>query len=550
MSTKCLSAQRIKNSQSASRSLLVRGRGACQIVLILMALVSTTRSQSAEEPLFGITFRNAAFEQRFVQTRTERDGIAKVILNSNVHGEQTTTTETRLRIFPDPGNIRFDVITTGNVTSETTSINREVTIDGVGRHHFEITKPFWFDGSSFLTQPGHGTIQANQFPRRVVSAVGAAMPLLSPLTDRIAWQQVSQRQAQINQAVAEDVAGDVLPKINRIADEEFARLSQQLARVRTQAEATLKDIPVRWVASSTVTTFSIAAVTQKKGFGQTAFNAPAVAMPPLAAGEEVAFTISESVATALLQKYVPGGLMLTDTQVKKAAKAWNSHGDEKWSVSSLLQLAGDLERYSGAKPSGFSIEMARVRPVAVRFDRGDVCIETAFQIVPAQGAPSGGMKLTFRMHGRGISADQWAVALQSVDMGDAEHSESISSNKAKQLGSQQGELRIPVEGDVASGDVASGEADAARPEITTVEAGTSWFTVVKSIAQSLVEKIPPATLPREFDMRKSLPGLPKLRLVRIESADGVLRAAFRLVDGPDSPIPLAEELQRPVTGAE
>ena len=237
--------------------------------------------------------------------------------------------------------------------------------------------------------------------------------------------------------------------------------------------------------------------------------------------------------------------MLTDTQVKKAAEAWNSHGDEKWSVSSLLQLAGDLERYSAAKPSGFSIEMARVRPVAVRFDRGDVCIETAFQIVPAQGAPSGGMKLTFRLHGRGISADQWAVALQSVDMGDAEHSESISSNESNQLGSQQLELRIPAEGDVASG-----EADAARPEITTVEAGTSWFTVVKSIAQSLVEKIPPATLPREFDMRKSLPGLPKLRLVRIESAAGVLRAAFRLVDGPDSPIPLAEELQLPVTGAE
>jgi len=45
-----------------------------------------------------------------------------------------------------------------------------------------------------------------------------------------------------------------------------------------------------------------------------------------------------------------------------------------------------------------------------------------------------------------------------------------------------------------------------------------------------LKQIPAATLPKEFDVPISLPGSPRIRLVRIESASGVLRAAFRPVD--------------------
>ncbi len=507
--------------------LWVCGQRACQGVLILTLLISTARAQPTEQPLFGVTIRNTTLEQRFAQTRTECDPVTKVILGSDVQGEQSTTTETRLRILPDAGNIRFDVINTGDVTSQTTSVNREVLIDGVGNHHFEITKPFWFDGSGFLTQPGYGTIQAKQSPRRVVSAMGAALPLLSPLSDRIAWEQVSRRQGQINQAVAEDLSCDVLPKVNRIIDEEFARLERQLASMRTQAEASLKDTPLRWVASSTDTTFSIAAISRRDGRVPTSLNAATVAMPLLNADEEVAFMMSESVATALLANHVPGGLMLTDTQVEKAAKAWNRNGDDKWSLVSLLQLVRDLESYSTSTPAAFSIEMAKVRPIAVRFDRGDICIETAFQIVPKLGAPSGGMKMSWRMRGRGVSADEWAIALDRVDVGDEGNSISIAGGASTQPESQPPELRIPIEGKMAPGEV-----DTNPPEVVTVKTGTPWISVVTNAAQSLVEQIPPATLPREFNLPITPADSSGVRLMRIESADGVLRAAFRMVDDP------------------
>ncbi len=59
------------------------------------------------------------------------------------------------------------------------------------------------------------------------------MPLLGPLSDRVAWNEVLRRTPQINQAVAEDVSRDVLPKINRLIDEDFASL-QKMSRQRSE----------------------------------------------------------------------------------------------------------------------------------------------------------------------------------------------------------------------------------------------------------------------------------------------------------------------------
>ena len=174
-------------------------------LLIMLLTLPQAVAQQPAQPFFGITIRNATLEQRLVRTRTDQEPVATNILGSDVQGQQTTTTETRLRIVPDAGSMRFDVVSTGNVSSQTTGINPQVMIDSTGKHHFEITKPFWFNGKTFLTKPGYGTIQASQAPQRVVSAVGSRMPLLRPLSDRVAWEQVTRRQAEINQAVAEDV---------------------------------------------------------------------------------------------------------------------------------------------------------------------------------------------------------------------------------------------------------------------------------------------------------------------------------------------------------
>jgi len=502
----------------------------------LLLLLSPADGLTAEESLFGITIRNTTVEQRLVRTRTEQEAVATIILNSDVQGQQTTTTETRLKVLPDQGSWRFDVVSIGDVSSQTTGVNRQTMIDSTGRHHFEITKPFWFDGRTFLTQPGHGTIQASQAPQRVVSAVGAAMPLLRPLSDRIAWEQVNRRQAEINQAVAADVSRTVLPKVDRIVDEEFAQLGRQLADIQAQVESNVAFAPVSWVARSSEASFSIVAVPQNLGILESGFNSLPVTVPQLADGEEIAFAISDEMATALLETFVPGGLMLTDTQVEQASKVWNQLGDERWSVTSLKRLYQEIENHASAEATIFSIQLAKVQPLAIRFDRGDVCVESSFQILPKIGTPSGWMKTTWRLRGRGVSENQWAVALQQIDVGDAQDSIPVAGTENPvSAPSDRPDLRIPSDttfelDDELSAPVPDAELEAVEPQVTTVESGTVWMSIVRNATKSLLTQIPAATLPKEFDVSTIVAGAPGIRLVRIESADGTLRAAFRLID--------------------
>lgn len=506
----------------------------CGALSILLLMVPAF-CQQTENSLCSLTVRNSTLEQRLVRTRTEQEAVATNILNSDVKGQQTTTTETRVRILPDSAGVRFEVLSIGDVSSQTTGVNPQAMIDSTGRHHFEITKPFWFNGRNFLTQPGHGTIQASQAPQRVVSAVGATMPLLRPLSDRIAWDQVNRRQAEINQAVAADVTRTVLPKVDRIVDEEFARIGQQITGMQLQVES-LIGMPVNWVARSSETSLSLVATANNTKPAKPALDVGSVSLPQLTNGEEIAFAVSEDIVTAMLERYVAGGLVLTDTQIEKASRAWNHVGDEKWSIPSLLQLARDIENETSAEPTMFSIQLAKVQPVVVRFDRGDVCIETAFQIIPKVGAASGWMKTTWRMRGQGLSDDQWSVAVHRVDVGAAEDSIPVTDLENHVPPTDVlPDLRIP------SGTTFAAEENAAAPEqqtyssaeesqVTTVDSGTVWMTIVKNATQSLLKQIPPATLPKEFDSPAVIPGSPKIRLMRIESAQGTLRAAFRLVD--------------------
>lgn len=513
----------------------------CGVLIVLLLTLREAVAQGTEEPLFGIAIRNSTLEQRLVQTRTEQEPVATNILNSDVRGQQTTTTETRLRILPNEGGMRFDVVSVGDISSRTTGVNPQVRIDSTGQHHFEITKPFWFNGTTFLTQPSYGTIKASQAPQCVVSAVGAAMPLLRPMSDRLAWEQVTRRQDEIDHAVAEDVTRAVLPKIDRIVDEEFAQLGRELAGLQANIASTLRTSRLSWVARSSETSFFIAAIPQGHGVAENGLtDSQSVNVPQLANDEEVAFTITDSVATALLEQYVPGGLVLTDAQVEKASKVWNNAGDEKWTLASLKRLFQEIERNASAEPRAFSIQLADVQPIAIRFDRGDVCIETSFQILPKDAAPGGWMKTTWRVRGSGISNDQWAVALHRVDVGNAEDSLPIADVPVHDPQSSSPELRIPLDMTFEPSD--SSEPVGFAPEsgtdeiqVTTVESGTAWMSVLKDATQSLLKQIPAATLPREIDAPISLPGSPRIRLVRIESAGGVLRAAFRLVDGVHQP---------------
>ncbi len=485
------------------------------------------------QPLFGLSVRNDVIEKRFKRTRNEQKAVSKLLMNSNVTGSQSTVTETTLRIVPDEKSLRFELQNSGDVTSQTTGFNQQATVDSVGNHHFEITKPMWFDGNTFLTLPAYGTIQASQTPQRVVSAAGAAMPLLGPLSDRVAWNEVMRRTPEINQVVAEDVSRDVLPKVNKIVDEDFAKLQEQWKTVQQRVNSTFRNTKLQWHARSTGDSISL--WTQDASLPRTTAVAP---VPNEAARfretEAVVLFISEATLSTLLDQYFPAGLKLTDTQLQNIQLDGNA---ESSGGSSAIQRAGDflskIARLPDSEPNLFTLEFAPKRPVEIRFVEGDVRLITTFQIHPKVGASSGWMTTSFNLRGKRFSDDEWAIAVRSVDVGEENET---TSEVASEINSPMMEpIRIPSADEFESTN--TGTSDQTDDAITTVEAGTAWIPIVRNAAKSISEKIPPVRLPLEFDSSDAIPGSPRFRLGKIDSANGMLRIGLRIVaDAPTSSV--------------
>jgi len=494
-------------------------------VAFLPLFVSQALSQSNEQPYFGVAIRKALVEQRFSRQRIEQEPVSTSLMNTSVTGMQSTVTETRLRFIPDQNLIRFELLNSGDVTSRTTGINRQAMVDSTGQHHFDVIKPMTFDGSRFLTLPCHGTIQASQMPNRVVSAAGAAVPLLSQVGDRVAWNEVMRRQPQINRAVAEDVSRDVLPKVDRAIDEDFAKLGKQWRALQQQTDAAFPDADLHWSARSTNSVIAVwTTPAHPTGFS----DVPSLSRTAtnIEDGEEIVLFVSENAVASLLRRSVPTGLKITDTQLQKLQLA--SQGSEEPSVSlaELMKLVNQLRSAKSEAAALFTLEFAPEKPLEVHFVEGDVRIITTFQIHQKLGASSGWMTTSFNLRGKGLPDDRWAVVVRSVDVGESSVSGSGIAADPDRTEETPASLAIPMEQD----NNGLPQDDPGEPAVTTIEAGTVWMTIVRNAAESLAEKLPPVTLPLEFDGSGIVPGSPRLRLSKIESAGGMLRVSLRIAD--------------------
>lgn len=489
-------------------------------VVIVMSAGQAAFGQEAPQNLFGVVVRNSVIEERFRRTRNEEEPVARMLLNTNVTGMQSTVTETSLRIMPDENSLKFELQSSGDVTSQTTGYNPQATVESVGNHHFDVTKPLWFDGSVFLTQPAYGTIYASQMPRRVQSTAGAAMPLLGRLTDSVAWNQVWRRTPEINRVVAADVSRDALPKIDRIVDADFAKLQRELKAMQQNVASVFRRKSLNWAARSGNDSVVMWARNNQTSPASGVASVPQEART-LRSEEAVAVFVSENAVNLLLSQYFPAGLKLTDTQLQKlqpAEKDKPANGQ-----FSLLQVADFLSAAAGAGPAEaglFTIEFAPQDPVQVRFANGDIRLVSTFQIHPKLGTSSGWMTTTFNMRGKRLSAEHWTIAVRNVEVG-----ESPSSAEEVAVGEYPiDQLTIPVTPE------AGGTTFTAEGPVTTVQAGTVWMPIVRNAAQSLAEKIPPVKLPLEFDGSEFVPESPAFRLGKIDSANGMLRIGLKVVE--------------------
>ena len=481
--------------------------------------------QSNEQPFFGVAIRKALIEHRFSRQRTEKEPVSTSLMNTTVTGTQSTVTETRLRFIPDQNLIRFELLNSGDVTSQTTGINRQAMVDSTGQHHFDVIKPMTFDGSRFLTLPCHGTIQASQMPNRVISAAGAGMPLLSQVGDRVAWNEVMRRQPQINRAVAEDVSRDVLPKVDSAIDEDFAKLGKQWRAIQRQTVTAFHDTELHWSARSTDSVIALwTSAAQPTGMSE--MSPQSSAATNIQDGEEIVVFVSENAVASLLRRNVPTGLKITDTQLQKLQPA--AHGSEEPSLSlaELMKLVNQVRSAKTEAAAMFTIEFAPEKPLEVRFVDGDVRIIATFQIHQTLGVSSGWMTTSFNLRGKSVPDDRWAVVVRSVDVGESSVSASGIAADPDRTEDSPAAQTIPMEPD----NIGLPQDDSGEPAVTKVEAGTVWMTIVRNAAESLAEKLPPVTLPLEFDGSGMIPGSPRLRLSKIESAGGMLRVSLRIAD--------------------
>ena len=142
------------------------------LTLLFSAVPGGIGSAAASDRWLSLSLRSARLQALVLDESAEQNPVRKRLLNSQVTGEQTTKTQTRLRIEPNSRPLKFELQTTGVVSSETTGLNARAIVDSSGQHRFEVLKPLWFDGTRFRTQKGYGVIQAFQWPQRVSSVVG------------------------------------------------------------------------------------------------------------------------------------------------------------------------------------------------------------------------------------------------------------------------------------------------------------------------------------------------------------------------------------------
>ena len=460
------------------------------------------------QPDVMVAIRSAFIERLVADTRTEEQPVSKSLLRSDVTGCQTTITDSRLRIIPGSRPLQFEIQTSGRVRSQTTGINPDAIVESVGTHQFQVIKPFWFDGRGLKTQRSHGVIQAFQTPQKVFSTAGARMPLLAPLTNQIAWNRVRQMQPQINQVVAEDLSRDILPKVDRTIEQEFIGLDQRWQQTRRQMNSLFSSTELAWTAAALEQTVQLSLSSTPGGSA----GAAAAELLRLQSEEDIVASISADALSHLICSSLPSSLRLTDTQLQQISQLLpDLMGRQPEALTKLTRIVSEP-----ATPAFFTVEFPTERPMEFRCINGDLQLVLRFRIQPSIAASSGWMSTTLSFRGKRLSRDTWTVAVNSLDVSQADESEVAGDSKS----------------------------DSVRPRSASeepVRAGTVWPTLVRSRLQSLLDSADPPAIPREFLLPMAGRGDVRLHLQYADARDGRLEIALRAVES--SPRPLAGSLR-------
>ncbi|MEZ6127629.1 MAG: hypothetical protein R3C59_03040 [Planctomycetaceae bacterium] len=436
--------------------------------------VFETDQSGVPSPDLVVTVRSDLLS-RFVNRQTvESDNVATQVMEANVRGIQTTTTSVLLSTLDSSTSAAFNIVAQGTVASNTVGLTPQARVATLGNHTFNITKPVFFDGQRFTTKAAYGSLQARQFPQSV-NSLTSGFPLLGPIGDTIAWNEVQRRMPTTDAIVVRQVADDVLPKVNSGVDRNLAELNRSWQRSRQFLDELTAPDQIVWSAASTVQSFSTSAT--NASITSRSVRSKQLSTRP-SEKESLVLLLTEEGTNRWLDRRSLAGRTVSDTALQQLIRSFREMRENPATLAEVLQ---QLETESG-EPTLFSVRFADVQPLALRFADGLITVRLKLQILPKVGEPSRMQMIQAGLKGQSANDDMWAIALTQVTAEVADRNQT--------------------------------------PDMYT--------NLINNAA--VVGQLPPTTLPRTIDLRHLHPKMPLFRLFRIQSDDGQFRLSLRAIE--------------------
>lgn len=451
------------------------------LILFATGAPAASEPQQSAAAWVSVGLRESLLARVANQLTRRGDAVNTTILGAAVRGCQTTTTDSRIDLRPCDTYARLQVVNRGEVQSDTISTKPSVWIAGDGRHSFEIIKPVRFDGRRFLTQPAWGTIRAREAPR-VVRSQFTQVPLLGPFADSIARAEVFRRLPETNQAVAADVARDVLDQVNRDVDARLADLNRQLLAVTRVVESQTAIPELTWTATSSDDALYLHSGADRREPG----TPRAATMLSMSPSEDMVVVVSEGLVNSIVARLIPQDVVLSDSQLL-AAQTELRPSLLDWNTVRTLKPPAD----SGTML--FGVGLPGPNAVRVAFESGQIRTQLQGRIVPRIGSPGDWLTTELSLSGESATDDHFVLRVRRTDDNDRPSDSSL------------------------------------------LTAGSASGTAMSTVRAGLVEALDGLRVTRWVELPPEIGLAERLQLSQIDCAEGLMRLSFRLRSNDASP---------------
>ena len=258
-------------------------------------------------------FRAAVGESLIVSlmnnSRVEDGLINDCVFGARVVGTQLTSADLRVDLIPNATAAAFQLMLTGNVSTNTRGIAKQATVFSQGFHRFSANKTVNFDGTRFTSSPAYVGVQANN---QITNAQARTrIPIIRRIIRNIALDRARELTPRSNALTQQKITGQVGEEFNEEVGE---LLGNAEGRLQAEFYARLRAAgmyPDRQQVSTTDTTLNLTA--RVLDGGELAASPP----PPLpVAGMGASFQLHESYLNNAINRMNIAGRTMSNDQVR------------------------------------------------------------------------------------------------------------------------------------------------------------------------------------------------------------------------------------------